>query len=139
MGRVTATAVVSNIHDFYRHHLGEIAEGEVRKFEIAEALVDTGASNLSLPKSMIAALGLFPMKKRRVMTVAGVQDVAIFGAVDLRIDGRNCTCDVTEIPDECPVLIGQVPLQLMDFVVDPKRHRIIANPAHNGEWIMDLF
>ena len=138
MGGVTVKAVVTNIHDFYRLHLGEIAESDVRKFEIAEALVDTGASNLSLTKSMIAALGLYPMKTRRVMTVAGVQDVGIFGAVDLQIDGRNCTCDVTEIPDECPALIGQVPLQLMDFVVDPKRHRIVANPAHNGEWIMDL-
>ena len=44
MGRVTVKAVVTNIHDFYRLHLGEIAESDVRKFEIAEALVDTGAS-----------------------------------------------------------------------------------------------
>ena len=26
--------------------------------------------------------------------------------------------DVSEVPDDCPVLIGQIPLESLDFVVD---------------------
>jgi hypothetical protein len=46
---------------------------------------------------------------------------------------------VTEIPDDCPVLIGQVPLELLDFVVDPKGQRLIGNPAHGGEHMIEIY
>jgi hypothetical protein len=37
------------------------------------------------------------------------------------------------------VLIGQLPLEALDFVVDPRGRRIIGNPAHGGELMYDLF
>jgi hypothetical protein len=46
---------------------------------------------------------------------------------------------VAEIPDEFPVLIGQVPLELLDWVVDPKGQRLIGNPEHGGEHMMEVF
>jgi hypothetical protein len=46
---------------------------------------------------------------------------------------------VVEVPDGVPVLVGQIPLELMDFVVDPVNQRIIGNPDHNGEWVLELF
>lgn len=57
----------------------------------------------------------------------------------MTIQGRDCPCDVVEVPDDCPVLVGQVPLELMDFVVDPVNQRLIGNPAHGGEQIVDLY
>jgi hypothetical protein len=38
----------------------------------------------------------------------------------------------------CPVLIGQLPLESLDFVVDPIGRRLIGNPDHGGEHMMDL-
>ena len=46
--------------------------------------------------------------------------VNIYGTVRLTVQGRDCPTDVTELPDDCPVLIGQIPLELLDFVVDLK-------------------
>jgi hypothetical protein len=46
--------------------------------------------------------------------------------------------DVSEIPNSCPALIGQIPLELLDFVVDPKGQRLIGNPDHGGEEMIDL-
>ena len=46
--------------------------------------------------------------------------------------GRDCITEVCEVPDECPVLIGQTPLELLDFVVDPVGQRLIGNPDHGG-------
>jgi len=37
------------------------------------------------------------------------------------------------------MLIGQAPLGLLDFVVDPKSQRLIGNPAHGGEHMMDAY
>jgi len=59
--------------------------------------------------------------------------------VRLIIQGREYNGDVGEVPDNCPVLIGQVPLEMLDFVVDPKSQRLIGNPAHGGEHMMDAY
>ncbi len=47
-------------------------------------------------------------------------------------------CDVGEIADGFSVIIGQVPLELMDWVVDPTRQRLIGNPEHGGEQMIDV-
>jgi hypothetical protein len=44
-----------------------------------------------------------------------------------------------EVPDGVPVLIGQIPLEFLDFVVDPVRQRLIGNPAHGGEHVLELY
>jgi ABC-type tungstate transport system permease subunit len=35
-------------------------------------------------------------------------------------------------------VIGQVALELMDWVVDPKGQRLIGNPEHGGEQMIDI-
>jgi hypothetical protein len=36
-------------------------------------------------------------------------------------------------------LIGQIPLEMLDFVVDPTGQKLIGNPDHFGEQMIDLF
>src|SRR5437868_103617 len=138
MGRVAVPAIVESLEDLYRVHRGEIAADQVRRVEVTEALVDTGATGLSLPRQLIQQLGLLPIRTRRAVTTAGIREVPTFGAVKLTVLGRDCICDVSEVDDACPVLIGQVPLELMDLVVDCGRRQLIGNPAHGGEHMMEL-
>ena len=37
--------------------------------------------------------------------------------------------DVMEVPDDAPVLTGQLPLEQLDFVVDLQSRTLIGNPA----------
>ncbi len=138
MGRVTVAAVIESLDDVYRIHRGEIAADQIRRVEIADALVDTGATGLSLPRRLVQQLGLLPLRTRRAITTGGVRDVATYGAVRLTINARDCVCDVMEVDDTYPVLIGQVPLELLDLVVDPGRRQLIGNPAHGGEHMLEL-
>ena len=138
MGRVTVPAIIESLEDVYRVSRGEMAAEQTRRANVAEALIDTGATGLSLPRGMIQSLGLMPLRTRRAVTPTGVRDVPTFGAVRLTIQGRDCVCDVSEIDDACPVLIGQVPLELLDLIVDPGRRQLIGNPAHGGEHMMEL-
>jgi predicted aspartyl protease len=139
MGKVLVTAKIENLSDVYDVEKGVLAADQVRQVEVTDALVDTGASGLGMPSRLIAQLGLRPVRKRRARTSAGVIDVQMYGATRLTIQGRDCFCDVTELPDECPVLIGQLPLEMLDFVVDPVNQRLIGNPAHGGEHIIELY
>lgn len=70
--------------------------------------------------------------------MARVVDIAICEAVRLTVQGRDVTTDVAEVPDECPVLIGQIPLEGLDFVVDPMGQRLIGNPEHGGEQMIEI-
>jgi predicted aspartyl protease len=139
MGKVVVPVVLENLEDLFRANSGDIADNEVRRIEVQEALVDTGAVMLSVPKRLVTQLGLTPFRNRTVRTVGGIVQTTIYRAVQLTVQGREFTCDVAEIPDDCPVLIGQIPLEGLDFVVDPIGPRLIGNPEHNGEHMIDIF
>jgi predicted aspartyl protease len=94
---------------------------------------------ISLPKRLIAQLGLRKIRSRTAKTTAGIVTFNIYSQVKLTVQERECLSQVAEIPDECPVLIGQIPLKLLDFVVDPVGQRLIGNPDHGGEQMIDMF
>ena len=138
-GKVLVTAKIENLEDLFDVEKGLILPDAARSVEVHNALVDTGATTLLLPKSMIACLGLRPLRVRQARGLGGSLAMPMFRAVRLTIQGRDCAIDVGEIGDEFPVLIGQVPLELLDWVVDPKGQRLIGNPEHGGQHIMEVF
>jgi predicted aspartyl protease len=139
MGRVTVEAKIENLLDVMKANLGEIDADRVREVSVPDALVDTGATALSLPTSIIRELGLTQTGTKNVRTTAGLRTAAIYSSARLTVQGRDCEVAVAEVPDGTPVLIGQIPLEYLDFVVDPRGQRLIGNPDHNGEWMYDSF
>src|SRR5205085_1128547 len=99
-------AKIENLKDVYSVEIGLINADQARSIEVRDALVDTGATGLSLPKRLVTQLGLEPTRTRMARTSAGTVSVQVYGAVRLTIQGRDCLSDVTELPDECPALIG---------------------------------
>jgi predicted aspartyl protease len=139
MGRVLTSVTLENPEDIWAVKKGLITADEVRRATINDALVDTGATMLSLPASIIRQLGLTKQSTRRVTTSRGVDEADVYSAVKLAIQGRTCTVDVLEVPDNIPALIGQIPLEYLDFVVDPQSRTLIGNPAHGGEQMYELY
>ena len=137
--KVIVSAHIENLRDTYEAEKGVFSAGDVRSVEVADALVDTGATMLSIPRRLIVQLGLKRRRTRTARTAAGVVSFGIYGAVRLTVQGRDCIVEAAEIPDECPVLIGQIPLEGLDFVVDPVGQRLIGNPDHGGEQMIDMF
>ena len=68
----------------------------------------------------------------------GSTSLQVYRAVQLTIQGRDCISDVSEISDNLPVIVGQVPLELMDWVIDMKGQRLIGNPEHGGQDMIDV-
>ena len=139
MGKVLVEAKIENLSDLMKLREGVFSAEQVRTAEVTNALVDTGATMLSLPKKLVEALGLRRQRTRSARTAAGVLSFGIYEPVRLTIQGRDCVIEVAEVPDECSALVGQVPLELLDFVVDPMRQALVGNPEHGGEHMMDLY
>ncbi len=138
MGRVLVTARLENLEDVYKAAQGAMPADQVRAVEVTDALIDTGATGLLLPRRLIAQLGLSLLRTRPARTIAGNMEVPMYRAVRLTVQGRDCISDVGEIGDSFSIVIGQVPLELMDWVVDPKRQRLMGNPEHGGEQMIDI-
>lgn len=139
MGIVLVTALIENYDGVKSAEKGQIPEAEVRRLEVSDARVDTGATYVSMPLRLINQLGLKRIKTVHARTAAGSVAFGIFEPVKLTIQGRDCEVRVAEVADNGPVLIGFIPLELLDFVVDTKNQRLIGNPDHGGEFMIDMF
>jgi predicted aspartyl protease len=139
MGRVTTAATIENLEDIWAAQRGLCSPEEIRRVEVSDALVDTGATLLELPTRLIHELGLSKKATKRVTSTTGGGEVNVYGTVRLTIPGRECPTDAMEVPDSVPVLIGQIPLEYLDFVVEPRTQRLTGNPAHGGEHVFELF
>lgn len=139
MGRVTVEARVENLDDLLEVRKDRITDQEVRRIMIPDALVDTGATGLSLPTWAIEQLGLVKVNEKMALSSRGQFRINIYETVRLTVQGRFCHVDVVESPDEVPALIGQIPLEWMDWVVDPAGRRLIGNPEHGGEQMLELY
>jgi clan AA aspartic protease len=138
MRRVTTEATVENLEDLWGQRRGQLRDDQVRRVVVPNALVDTGAVALSLPTRIIQQLGLAPVGPKDTVTANGLSTSMQYEAVRLTIENRSCTVDVLEVPDQVPVLIGQIPLEFMDYVVDPVSRRLMGNPAHGGHQVLEI-
>lgn len=139
MGKVLVRAKIQNMEDLFGVFKGVLKQEEVRTVEVTDALVDTGASTLLMPRRLISQLGLRYIRTRRAEGLGGSVPLPIYSVVRLTIEGRDCALEVGEIDDKFPVLIGQIPLEMLDWVIDPKGQRLIGNPAHGGEQVIEVF
>lgn len=138
-GKVLVEALVENAGDLWNVSEGALPADRVRRVTVPDVLVGTGATLLSLPAATIRQLGLKPVTTRRVMTSAGPTTATLYSTVRLTVQGRFCPTDVLEVPDGVPPLLGVLPLENLDFVVDPRGQKLIGNPAHGGEHAFDMY
>lgn len=139
MGRVLTEATIENLKDLWDAQRGLIPAEQARRLDISDALVDTGATLLTMPTRLIQQLGLNRTATKRITNYAGKTEAGLYEAVRLTIQGRSCTMDVLEAPDDVPVLIGQLPLEHLDLVVDLRNRCLIGNPAHGGEHMYEVY
>ncbi len=103
------------------------------------ALVDTGATRLYLKTSVIKALGLKKTGEVQSQTTNGVRQRAVYQPVRIEVMGRNGVFEVVEVDDSVPNLLGQIPLEHLDFVVDPRGQKLIPNPEHGDKQMTEEY
>jgi clan AA aspartic protease len=91
------------------------------------ALVDTGAITLCIPEHIVLQLNLEALEQREVTTADGKKRLVPYvGPVQIRFENRNCFTGALVLGDS--VLLGAVPLEDMDLVINPRLQTITVNP-----------
>ena len=130
MGKVNVSIKVQNWDDMAALAAG-YTTNPPRVVETG-ALVDTGATRFYLQSGVIKALGLRPTGTMLSRTTNGNRTRKVYSPVLLEVQGRDGTFPVVEVDDAVPNLLGQIPLEYLDFVVDLKNRQLIPNPEHGG-------
>jgi predicted aspartyl protease len=138
MGKVTTRIKVENWFDMELVSAG--ARKEKPRIVETDALVDTGAVKFYLKSSVIKQLGLHPVGEIQMRPMSNRSESrTVFSPVALEIQGRTGRFDVVEIPDSLPNIVGQIPLEDLDWVVDCRNQKLIPNPEHKNGELADEF
>lgn len=137
MGKVIVKIKLTNLKDAFLKEVGA-RKAAPREVEV-EALVDTGATRLYLKPSVINKLGLERTDAVRSWTSNGNVTRYKYQPVRLELMGRHENFDVDEVLEDAPNVLGQVPLDLLDFVVDARRKQLAPNPAHGGKQMTEEY
>ena len=103
----------------------EIVAAATAETERQSALVDTGASYLSLPRTILNRLGYRPLDTQRVIFANGRAAVWHVTEVKMRMEGRERTVIAFLADDAAPSLIGAQTLESFGLGVDPLGRRLI--------------
>lgn len=107
---------------------GHLEEDQIHRLKVT-ALVDSGASMLTIPESIKEQLQLAKADEQQAELADGsVIKVEVVGPVEVRFKNRIAIVSALVLPGEVEVLLGAIPMQAMDVLVDPKQEQLIVNP-----------
>ncbi|HUT02272.1 MAG TPA: clan AA aspartic protease [bacterium] len=106
---------------------------------VCDAIVDSGAVQLALPIQIVERLRLLPMDKTTVFTAdGGSHEYRVVGIVEIEVQGRKCAVQAIEIPRDTRPLLGAVPLEQMDWHIDPVEQRLVGRPESPDKPLLPL-
>ncbi|GGY96262.1 clan AA aspartic protease [Novosphingobium colocasiae] len=95
----------------------------------AKALVDSGAIDLCIPKLVALQLKLQTMEQRMVTYADGRSELVDYvGPVLVEVFGRKAFTGAMVMGNQ--VLLGAIPMESMDVLIDPRGQQLIPNPDH---------
>jgi len=126
MGVFKEEITLENILDrgFARH--GYIKESEIRTLKV-EAMPDTGAWTLVINEDVRQKLGLTIEETSRSTLAdgkSGTYDVT--ESVIIRWKNRSTALPAVVVPNAKEILLGALPLEAMDLMVDPVHGKLIG-------------
>jgi clan AA aspartic protease len=131
MGIVYSEIILKNALDVGKAREGLIPQTEVRAATV-NALVDTGAGTLIINEEIREKLGLVIEGLRRATLAEGLSAPSqVTEPVNIYWKDRDTTCRAVVIPGADNILLGAIPLEDMDLIVDPQRRQLIG--AHGNE------
>ena len=136
MGEVRVMVRLSNAADMALVRRNLMRPEEIRAVE-ADALVDTGAVTFVLPSLVVERLGLArPFKQVAEDADGRREEVDVTEPVFVELLGRHTVEEALVLGDE--VIVGQTVLEKTDLYVDCRQKRLLPNPAHPDQPVLQV-
>jgi clan AA aspartic protease len=136
MGEGRVMVRLSNAADIALVRRNLMRPEEIRAVE-ADALVDTGAVTFVLPSLVVERLGLArPFKQVAEYADGRREEVDVTEPVFVELLGRHTVEEALVLGDE--VIVGQTILEKTDLYVDCRQKRLLPNPAHPDQPVLQV-
>ena len=128
MGLVYADIELVSGDDLVLHRHGFLKEDKIKRLRVS-ALVDSGAYMLVINERIKDQLDLAVIETQ-IFRLANESEIraVVVGPVEIRFENRSTTVRAAVLPGDVEVLLGSIPMEDMDVVIDPKRQRLMVNP-----------
>ena len=126
MGYVHTNITLKNAYDVLNAQHGVISEPEVRQTTV-QAMVDTGAATLVINEAIRQELGLeIYMEKEVRLANNASETVKVADPIQVYWKNRQMVCLPWVMPGNGEILLGAIPLEEMDLIVDPKYQEVVG-------------
>jgi len=125
IGRFSVNVELTNNDDRSNARCGYIAPERVRSMKI-RGVVDSGATMLVIPESVVRQLGLETKGTTKVRYANGqTADRPIARNISLKFGGRESNFDAVVEPSRNSALIGAIVMEVLDFVIDCGKQQLV--------------
>ena len=130
MGLVYAEVDLISVDDMVLHRRGFLDESKIKQVRV-NALVDSGAYNLSINETVRAQLDL-PFIEKQFARLADetLIEIDVVGPIEVRFENRSTSVRAIVLPGDAEVLLGAIPMEDMDVLIDPRQQKLVVNPKH---------
>jgi clan AA aspartic protease len=130
MGLVYADIELINADDLAlaRNHI--IGEDEIKAIHL-NMKVDSGAFMMAINTHIQKILQLpFLEKRKAIMADGSVVEYDTVGPVLVKFKNRTATCNAFVLEGDAEPLLGTLPMEEMDVLINLQRQELIVNPEH---------
>jgi clan AA aspartic protease len=130
MGLIYADLTLVNYADLANSENGFITKDKVRSVKV-NAMVDTGCENFTINESVFQQLGLHEEWREPFEMADGtIAELPVSGGISIFFENRQTIVHAAVVPGNTDVLLGAIPMQSMDVLIDPRQEKLVVNPLH---------
>jgi clan AA aspartic protease len=135
MGHINTQITLKNFGDAKQAKRGQLPEHKIRQATV-DAMVDTGATTLIINKDLFQKLGLDVMEEQEISFANDTKEICkLTEPLEIHWRDRFVAMSTLVVEDASEVLLGVLPLEGMDLMVDPVHQKLVG--AH-GDHVVYL-
>ena len=124
MGLVYADIEIVSAEDVALSRKGYIDKAQI-KSRTVRALVDSGAYMMCINESIKVQLDLPKISNMEAEMADGtIKTVEVVGPVIINFRNRTTSCNAAVLPGESEVLLGAIPMEDLDVVINPREQTL---------------
>ena len=128
MGLVYADLEIVNSDDVALAVNGYLTKDKIRKITI-KTLVDSGAYMMCINENIKNQLGLKVITHQLAELANGTKEqYEIVGPIEINFKNRSTSCRAMVLPGNTEPLLGAIPMEDLDVIIDPKMQSLELPP-----------
>jgi predicted aspartyl protease len=128
MGLIHAEIEIINGDDLVLARKSIIGEEEIKRMHV-RMMADNGAINLCINENVQEYMQ-FPVSEYKTFVVATGESkrLLVVNNVEIKFKNRTTTCRAIVLPGDSEMLLGAIPMEDLDVIINARRQELDVNP-----------